>query len=145
MGGNVNYKRARTDTHFVRISSGRKLNARSIRHDANGHVIRSDFLFNLLILSSLDPPPLNLKSTMHHCLDITEILHIIFKNFHIYGSRYNLLSLAFVSKAFHEPALDLLWELQGSLLPLIKTFPADLWKEEGNPSTFVSFLSVSFF
>jgi hypothetical protein len=82
---------------------------------------------------------------MHHCLDIAEILYIIFKNFHIYGSRYNLLSLAFVSKAFHEPALDLLWESQGSLLPLIKTFPADLWKEEGNPSTLVSFLSVSFF
>lgn len=83
---------------------------------------------------------------MHRCLEIAEILHIILKNISIYayGSRHNLLSLAFVSKAFHEPALDLLWELQDSLSPLIKTFPADVWKEEGNPSILVSFLSMSY-
>lgn len=83
---------------------------------------------------------------MHRCLEIAEILHIILEKIPIYGygSRHNLLSLAFVSKAFHEPALDLLWELQDSLSPLIKTFPADVWKEEGNPSILVSFLSMSY-
>jgi hypothetical protein len=78
---------------------------------------------------------------MHHCLEITEILYNIFNSFDIFASHSNFLSLALVSKAFYEPALDVLWKFQGSLLPLIKTFPADVWEEEGDPSTLVS-LSV---
>jgi hypothetical protein len=80
----------------------------------------------------------HLHSTMHHCLEITEILYNIFNSFEVFASHSNFLSLALVSKAFHEPALDVLWKFQRSLLPLIKTFPADVWEEEGDPSTLVS-------
>ena len=70
---------------------------------------------------------------MHHCLEITEILKTIFNNIGFPGSRRDLYALALVSKAFHEPALDVLWESQTSILPLIKTFPVEVWKEPGNP------------
>jgi hypothetical protein len=91
----------------------------------------------------LVPPVAPLKFTMHHCLEITEILHNIFNSFDIYAARRNFLDFALVSKAFREPALDVLRKFQMSLLALVKTFPADVWKEEGNPSTLVSVLSVS--
>ncbi|KIM84932.1 hypothetical protein PILCRDRAFT_87278 [Piloderma croceum F 1598] len=72
---------------------------------------------------------------MHHCLEITEILKTIFNNFGFSASRRDLYALALVSKAFHEPALDVLWELQDCILPLIKTFPVEVWEQSGNPST----------
>jgi hypothetical protein len=71
---------------------------------------------------------------MHHCLEITEILKTVFNNFSFSASRRDLYALALVSKAFHEPALDVLWELQTCILPLIKIFPVEVWEESGNPS-----------
>jgi hypothetical protein len=52
----------------------------------------------------------------------------------------DLLAIALVSKNFCEPALDVLWGFQDSLLLLMKTFPPDLWIEEGNAKTLVSFI-----
>jgi hypothetical protein len=49
-----------------------------------------------------------------------------------------------VSKAFHEPALDVLWRSQTSILPLLKTFPVEVWTETGNPSTLVSLTGFYF-
>lgn len=77
---------------------------------------------------------------MHHCLEIAEILKIIFNNFsesNIVHHRRSLYALALVSKAFHEPALDILWRSQESILRLIKTFPVEVWEETGDPLTLV--------
>lgn len=60
-------------------------------------------------------------------------------------NRGSLYALALVSKTFHEPALDVLWESQDSILRLIKTFPVEVWKETGNPSTLVRLSAVQFF
>jgi hypothetical protein len=81
------------------------------------------------------------KLGMHRCFKVTEILKYIFSNFYI-ATRANhrsLYAFALVSKAFHEPVLDVLWALQGSALRLVKTLPVEAWKETGDPSTLVSF------
>ena len=78
---------------------------------------------------------------MHRCLEITEILKCIFNNLN-YPSRRSLYALVLVSKGFHEPALDILWEWDGSVLPLVKTLPVEVWEETGDPSTLVTFSFV---
>jgi hypothetical protein len=80
---------------------------------------------------------------MHRCLEITEILKSVFYNlgYPQAASRGSLYALALVSKGFHEPALDILWELDGSVSPLVKTLPVEVWEETGDPSTLVTFSS----
>lgn len=76
---------------------------------------------------------------MHVCLQIEEILNNIFKTYtDNKDGKTTLLHLALVCKTFHEPALDALWVFQRSLLPLLKTFPADVWEETGISITLVS-------
>jgi hypothetical protein len=72
---------------------------------------------------------------MHPCLGIPEISRMICEEaasvqftFPLQGTR-TLSSLARTCRALSSPALDLLWEMQFSLLPLFKTFPSDLWRE----------------
>lgn len=77
---------------------------------------------------------------MHRCLQIHEILHNVLDNIALAASLRDLFSVALVSKAFNEPALDALWAFQDSLLLLIKTFPADLWIESGDPKKLVGFV-----
>ena len=72
---------------------------------------------------------------MHRCLEITEILKNVFDNFNYFAPRRNLYALALVSKGFHEPALDILWQLCGSVLHLVKTLPVEVWEETGDPLT----------
>ena len=79
---------------------------------------------------------------MHRCLEITEILKIVFDNLDYSSRRRSLYALALVSKRFHEPALDILWEWDGSVLPLVKTLPVEVWEETGDPSTLVTFSFV---
>jgi hypothetical protein len=88
---------------------------------------------------------------MHRCLQIPELLHNILESFstprieswrfpHFRNLLRDLLAIALVSKAFCEPALDVLWSFQGSLPVLIKTFPRDLWTEDEDTMTLVSFV-----
>jgi hypothetical protein len=69
---------------------------------------------------------------MHHCLHVTEILRFIFQltASEESGSRkrnQTLYSIALTCRSFQDPALDLLWYSQTSLVPLFKTLPRDLW------------------
>lgn len=64
---------------------------------------------------------------MPHCFEIPEILLHIFE--HVYVStkgRNDLTSLALTCKLFNGPALDVLWRIQTSFLPLLMTFPREL-------------------
>ncbi|KIK21402.1 hypothetical protein PISMIDRAFT_681337 [Pisolithus microcarpus 441] len=74
---------------------------------------------------------------MHHCLRITEILHLIFgylvdekvTNTNVAGAirHKDIAGLARTCKAFMDPALDILWRTQSSLSPLIMCLPAQFW------------------
>jgi F-box-like len=69
------------------------------------------------------------RTSMHRCLQITEILTLILDCYDDYAPDKNtLLQLALVCKAFHEPALDALWKFQQSFMILVMTFPRDLWE-----------------
>jgi hypothetical protein len=97
----------------------------------------------------LSPLP---SANMHRCLQIPELLYNILENFSVpppfeywHYPRFrdlsrDLLAIALVSKTFCEPALDVLWSHQDSLPLLIKTFPRDLWTENGDPKKLVSFV-----
>ncbi|EGN94131.1 hypothetical protein SERLA73DRAFT_188726 [Serpula lacrymans var. lacrymans S7.3] len=65
---------------------------------------------------------------MHSCLCITEILEEIFE--HAFAAKYGSSTLAVLARTcrvFSEPALDILWRKQTSLIPLLKCLPQDLW------------------
>ncbi|KAI6021844.1 hypothetical protein BKA83DRAFT_14111 [Pisolithus microcarpus] len=74
---------------------------------------------------------------MHHCLRITEILHLIFgyladekvTNANVTGAirHKDVAVLARTCKAFMDPALDILWRTQSSLSPLVMCLPAQFW------------------
>jgi hypothetical protein len=94
--------------------------------------------------------PRSVGANMHRCLQIPELLRHVLQNFSAlalnleywqYDPRLrDLHAIALVSKDFCEPALDVLWSLQDSLVVLINTFPRDLWTENGNPKKLVSFV-----
>jgi hypothetical protein len=73
---------------------------------------------------------------MHRCLDIPEIVTEIFSALKMVtrGRRYlkTLSSLAVTKQGFSEAALDLLWESQTSLAPLVACLPADAVSREGS-------------
>lgn len=71
---------------------------------------------------------------MHPCLNVQEILWIIFDSLlNDAPSRENtsaLISLAITCHTFEHMALDILWRTQRNLVPLIKCMPTDLWTED---------------
>ena len=79
---------------------------------------------------------------MHQCLQIREILASICSKVSCQTiltttSHTTLLSLAATCCTFKETALDELWRIQTSLIPLVKCFPADSWEYRNNGRTVV--------
>jgi len=73
---------------------------------------------------------------MHVCLSIREILAMICNELapsdDLNGEVHDLDALAMLartSRTFSEPALDPLWNGLGSILPLLRCMPSDLWEE----------------
>ena len=70
---------------------------------------------------------------MHTCLNVDEILRLIACE--LVASRgkgkVTAVALACCCKSLEDPMLDVLWVTQGRLLPLLKTFPEDVWNEGG--------------
>ncbi|KAH0835038.1 hypothetical protein J3R83DRAFT_10775 [Lanmaoa asiatica] len=67
------------------------------------------------------------KTQLPHCFEIPEILLHIFEHVYVsYKGRSDLASLALTCKLFSAPALDVLWRIQTSFLPLLMTFPREL-------------------
>lgn len=46
-------------------------------------------------------------------------------------AKATVVALACCHKGFEDPVLDVLWETQEKFLPLLKTFPGDVWAEGG--------------
>lgn len=94
------------------------------------------------------------RPKMHYCLQVTELLYYIFgwhatRSAGAQGSR-TLYSLALTCRAFQQPALDILWEdMKGSLAPLIKCLPSDVWEKRPGEEILergqlVQFLAIQF-
>ena len=66
---------------------------------------------------------------MHACLNVDEIVRLIASE--LVGSRGKraAVALACCRKSFEDPVLDALWAEQDELLPLLKSFPGDVWGE----------------
>jgi hypothetical protein len=73
----------------------------------------------------------DLLDSMHRCLNVDEIVRPIACELVASGGKATAVGLACCCKSFEDPALDALWAEQDSLLPLLKTFPGDVWKEGG--------------
>jgi hypothetical protein len=80
---------------------------------------------------------------MHACLSVDEILRLLACELVGSEAKATAVALACCCKNFEDPALDALWETQDRLLPLLKSLPGDVWKEEGG--SFVSTQTVSTF
>ena len=68
---------------------------------------------------------------MHACLNVDEILRLIAHELVTPGGEEGAVALACCRKSFEDPVLDVLWETQDRLLPLLKSFPEDVWNEGG--------------
>ena len=81
----------------------------------------------------------------HPCLNVDEILRIIVGELIASGGKATAAGLACCCKCFEDPVLDVLWATQDQLLPLLKTFPGDVWGEDectvSTPTT--SFFSLT--
>ena len=78
---------------------------------------------------------------MHHCLNVDEILRLVAYELVASEAEGTAAALARCCKTFEEPVLDVLWETQNQLTPLLKTFPRDVWEE--HDGYFVSLLTAS--
>ena len=67
---------------------------------------------------------------MHVSLNVDEIMRLIACELVVSRGRAAAVALACCCKAFEDPVLDVLWETQGRLAPLLKCFPQEVWKEE---------------
>ncbi|KAJ7610746.1 hypothetical protein DFH06DRAFT_1147988 [Mycena polygramma] len=65
---------------------------------------------------------------MHAGLEIPEIVDLIVSALDTDCETPDLAALSRTSIIFSEPALDVLWKKQGSIMNLIRCFPADLWE-----------------
>ena len=68
---------------------------------------------------------------MHACLNVDEIVRLIASELVESKSKAAAIALASCRKNFEAPVLDVLWETQDGLLPLLKSLPVDAWNEGG--------------
>ena len=68
---------------------------------------------------------------MHPCLYVDEIVRLIAHELVAFNARATSVALACCCKTFEDPVLDILWETQSRVLPLLKSLPGDVWDEGG--------------
>lgn len=69
---------------------------------------------------------------MHRALQVHDVYLNILSHLG-FIPRHAILHLALVCKAFHEPALDILWRDMQGLEKLLRTFPEDVWEGPNTP------------
>jgi len=67
---------------------------------------------------------------MHSCLNVDEVLRLLARILVASEAKGTAVALARCCKTFKEPVLDVLWETQNHLTPLLKCFPPDVWEEK---------------
>ena len=68
---------------------------------------------------------------MHACLSVDEIIRLIARELIASKAEVNAVALACCRQKIEGPVLDVLWETQDKLLPLLKSLPGDVWNEGG--------------
>jgi len=68
---------------------------------------------------------------MHACLNVDEIVRLIACELFASGGNATAVGLACCCKSYEDPVLDTLWAAQDRLLPLLKSFPGDVWNKGG--------------
>ena len=66
---------------------------------------------------------------MHACLNVDEIIRLIACELAESNAEAAAVALACCRKNFEDPVLDVLWETQNRLLPLLKSLPGDVWND----------------
>ena len=69
--------------------------------------------------------------SMHHCLNIDEIVRFIACELVASERKATAVCLACCCKGFGDPVLDVLWATQVKLSPLFECLPGDVWNEGG--------------
>ena len=64
---------------------------------------------------------------MHACLNVDEIVRLIARELVASGRNGTASGLACCRKSFEDPVLDALWATQNGLIPLLMSFPRDVW------------------
>jgi len=81
----------------------------------------------------LRAPPIHsqtlLPGPMHVCLNVDEIVRLVAYELVTSGGMKTAVALACCCKSLEDPVLDTLWERQVRLLPLLKSFPGDVWND----------------
>jgi len=67
---------------------------------------------------------------MHRCLSADEILSLFARELVASEAEATTVALACCCKSFEKPVLDILWETQERLTPLLKCLPQEVWGEE---------------
>ena len=68
-------------------------------------------------------------SSMHHIFQIDELVKQITRHMFMWHNPQRIvLDWALTCKTISDPALDVLWETQDSLINLLKTLPSDIWE-----------------
>ena len=66
---------------------------------------------------------------MHPCLNLDKILRLLASKLVASEAKKTAVSLACCCKNFEDPVLDVLWEVQDGLTPLLKCLPQEVWEE----------------
>jgi len=80
---------------------------------------------------------------MHHCLGVDEILRLLAYGLVASEAKATAVAFACCRKSFEDTVLDALWRTQDRLIPLLKCFPQEVWKERSG--CFVSHTMVVIF
>jgi len=68
---------------------------------------------------------------MYACLNLDEIVRLIAYELVESRAKATAVALACCHKSFEDPVLDVLWEAQEELFPLLKSLPGDVWNKGG--------------
>lgn len=68
------------------------------------------------------------RLNMHPCLRVDEIIRFLANELVELEAKRTAVALARCCKTFEEPVLDVLWEVQDQLTPLLMCLPEDTWE-----------------
>lgn len=78
------------------------------------------------------------QTAAHRTLIVAEVMNRVVSNFE---KNEDYKSLGLTCRSLYEPAMDGLWYELGSLDPLLRCFPADVWEESGDKQLVSGFLT----
>jgi len=84
---------------------------------------------------------------MHACLRVDEIVRLVASELVWYRGRGTSVALACSCKSLEDPVLDMLWEFQTRVRPLLRSLPGDVWNDDRRivslTTTLLPFLSLT--